>query len=689
MRKSISRQVRFLSAVALSLVLFLTCSLPVYAITNTRGNAIYGNATDNRCFYPRTIQLSNGEILCAFSRNYDDNGNVVPRSHYIYKSSDNGFTWTFLSEIDVADFGYSTNTQNGGIAIIQLPTQMGEYPAGTLLFASTDSSATSEDVIHLFRSTDNGQSWQEHSNVALRGQNDPSVKSNNVWEPELLVSMDGSKLICFYSDERQENYDQCISYEVSTDGGITWGNYTVVVGEETYSTGSRAGMPRIAKLKNNQYMMVYEVIGGNPSGGIHYRVSSDGLNWGEPDNIGNLIATDISVAKQCPSIGFVDDGTTYGRIFVKGMGDTCNTGKCFTSNDNGCTWEEWDSPLVAVRNESKRSGWSGCYLTIGNKLYEFNSCYNGSYNELLCGIGMVTDCSIIVSGESYVLRNRNSSLCLDDAGGSTEAGNQMIQWYKNNLTTQAWKVDLMSDNTFRLTCLYSNLVLDNRGSSEAAGNPIQQYTDTGADSQRWIFESTGLETYQIKNVHSGLYLDVSQSSTSTNAAIVQENKSQSSSQQWMLERFEENGPGNGIYYIAASDNPNFVVDVTGNFTDNGTNIELWSKNETSAQKFRYTYVGDGMYAITGLGSGKALDVEGANANPGTNVQLYTYNGTAAQLWKLHENENGTYNIISACGNNYLDRYCNILEDGTNIQVWTKNGEEAQNWILIPQQIVNH
>ncbi len=533
----------FLSLIlAVSIVFSLVFTTSVHAADVT-GTFIYGNTTDNRCFYERAVKLPNGDILCTFMRNFPPSDwSMDAKSFYFYKSSDNGKTWSFVSELNSSTNGGFPVGKQGMPGLFVLPQQLGAYPAGTILFATTDWS-TGPYAIHIWRSTNNGATWQLHSSLAARGTNDGVTKGNNVWEPEFAVSSDG-RLVCYYSDERQIGYDQCIVREISNDGGITWGNFALIVGKNDAPTGTkgwRPGMPRVTKLKNGSYFMAYENINCSssyPAGVVSFKISTDGINWGTASDMGTVVKTsDNQYAVQCPEIAFMDDGSTYGRLFIRGMNDTCATNKCLTSIDNGATWSTIDAPLTVNRKESVGSSWSGTFLSISNGiLLELNNFFNGSYNEIRCGTGLLNSYGMIVSGAQYKLTNQKSSLCLDDPAGSTTAGTQMIQWNDNGLATQRWKADYMGSGYFRLTCMFSNLVLDNYNGLATPGNKIIQWNDNGMDPQRWAITHTGNGYYKLTNKSGGLSLDVSGGSTEPNALIVQNVDSGSTSQRWKVEQ---------------------------------------------------------------------------------------------------------------------------------------------------------
>lgn len=524
-------------------LLFVVAAPHIFA-EGTTGTLIYGNSDDDRCFYERMVQLPNGDLLATWQREFplvtDWSG---MKSFYFYKSSDQGKTWTFLSELDPSDHPGLSRDKMGMPGLFVLPQQMGEYPAGTILFATSDWDINAEYCVHIWRSTDNGQTWTLHSNLAPRGEDTVSGTAS-VWEPEFIVSSDG-RLVCFYSDERQPGFDQCLAYEVSTDGGVTWDGYTIIAGEydEDWRRGIdpslwRPGMPRVLKLKDGTYFMAYENIAAGHNGIITCRTSSDGINWGPVTTVGTPVTAEGTAAYQCPEIAYIDNGSTYGRIFLRGMNDTCSSSQLFTSSDKGQTWQLIDAPLTSVRQESVGSGWSGTLVAASNKLIELNNCFNGSFNGIRCGSGTLYGDQLIVDGADYKVVNAASGLCLDDAGGSMDWGNEMILWESNGLETQSWNFANGPDG-YTLVCNFSGLALDNPNGSLTAGTRIVQWDKNYSTAQQWRLAPQGDGTFKIQNVASGLYLDTEGSSTQAHAYVVQNHESSSATQTWTLERIFE------------------------------------------------------------------------------------------------------------------------------------------------------
>ncbi len=111
------------------------------------------------------------------------------------------------------------------------------------------------------------------------------------------------------------------------------------------------------------------------------------------------------------------------------------------------------------------------------------------------------------------------------------------------------------------------------------------------------------------------------------------------------------------------------VDVAAAGTANGTAIQLYTCNGTSAQS--WTVGSDG----TVRALGKCLDVAAASSANGTKVQLYDCNATAAQQWT--PNADGTLRSLGKC----LDATGPSSADGTKLQIWDCGTGANQKWTL--------
>ncbi|MFF6776698.1 ricin-type beta-trefoil lectin domain protein [Streptomyces sp. NPDC012637] len=116
------------------------------------------------------------------------------------------------------------------------------------------------------------------------------------------------------------------------------------------------------------------------------------------------------------------------------------------------------------------------------------------------------------------------------------------------------------------------------------------------------------------------------------------------------------------------------LDVAGAATADGTPVQLYTCNGTTAQ--RWTLAADG--SVRALG--KCLDATAGGTADGTKVQLYTCNGTGAQRWSYDPT---THDVVNTAADKCLDVTGNSSADGTRAQIWTCTGGANQKWTHQP------
>ncbi|UYQ65366.1 ricin-type beta-trefoil lectin domain protein [Streptomyces peucetius] len=85
--------------------------------------------------------------------------------------------------------------------------------------------------------------------------------------------------------------------------------------------------------------------------------------------------------------------------------------------------------------------------------------------------------------------------------------------------------------------------------------------------------------------------------------------------------------------------------------------------------------------IVGVHSGKCVDVKGANTQDGTPIQLYSCNGTSAQAWKLYPD--GTLRALGKC----MDVQYAKTANGSLIGLNTCHCAANQQWEKLPDGLL--
>lgn len=232
-------------------------------------------------------------VICLEHQSASDNGTLLAtfehyikgmRSFPIYRSCDNGKTWTLWSKVEDTYLKVGNKYQP---QLYELPHQVGDFPAGTILLAGNaipENNATTE--LTLYKSSDGARTWEFVSSIEKGGRASTRNESP-IWEPYLYLDKDNN-LIVYYSDEKNKaiGYNQLLCHKVSTDGGKTWGE--MVLDVAIPDSIKRPGMPIVVKLPDERYLMIYEIVGirYNP---VYIRYSNDGRDFGNPQDLGTRI----------------------------------------------------------------------------------------------------------------------------------------------------------------------------------------------------------------------------------------------------------------------------------------------------------------------------------------------------------------------------------------------------------------
>lgn len=296
------------------------------------GSVVYAPSSSSEYLgYNRTIKLqnsgtANGELLSTFEH---ETGTGSYADYVIQQSDDNGASWSTISTLP------SGNVKALAPFLYEFPTQLGNYPAGTLMLLGDTRNANDLDAqIPEWTSTNHGASWSYVTTV----QGSAGGPGDGVWEP--FVMLDGSgNLAMFFSDERQNStYSQFIGEVLSNDGGQTWSAYAdgstrwgpgeIKVVASTFQA-DRPGMPTAVQMgPGGQYIMSYEMCGPQACS-VHTKTSSDGDNWGSsPSDLGTVAATSSGLSLQVsPVITWVAaQGANPATLYLTAHKDVSSSG---------------------------------------------------------------------------------------------------------------------------------------------------------------------------------------------------------------------------------------------------------------------------------------------------------------------------------------------------------------------------
>ncbi|MFC9330292.1 ricin-type beta-trefoil lectin domain protein [Kitasatospora sp. NPDC057015] len=126
----------------------------------------------------------------------------------------------------------------------------------------------------------------------------------------------------------------------------------------------------------------------------------------------------------------------------------------------------------------------------------------------------------------------------------------------------------------------------------------------------------------------------------------------------------------GTGALLSAVNSGKCVDVNANASADGTAVQLWDCNNTTAQS--WTRQPDG----TLRANGSCLDVNAAGTTDGTLVQLWTCNGGGNQQWTA---VNGT--LVNPASGKCLDDPGYATTNGVRLDLWTCDNGSNQHWAI--------
>jgi hypothetical protein len=138
---------------------------------------------------------------------------------------------------------------------------------------------------------------------------------------------------------------------------------------------------------------------------------------------------------------------------------------------------------------------------------------------------------------------------------------------------------------------------------------------------------TGWNTVAAK--HSGKCVDARAAATANGTAVQQFTCNSSTAQQWQFQPTSD-----GYVRINARNASTQVLDVSNVSAADGALIHLWAFGNGNNQQFRPVEEADGAYHLVNRNSGKCLDVPSASVADSVQLQQYTCNGSAAQSFRI-------------------------------------------------------
>lgn len=257
------------------------------------------------------------------------------------------------------------------------------------------------------------------------------------------------------------------------------------------------------------------------------------------------------------------------------------------------------------------------------------------------------------SGSGYsIVSAIDTSFALDIRNGSIYSGSNIQLYKSNNTAAQQWTFnkyvterercdsyasqnkDRMADGVYYIKNQNVGFALDVADGSLYGGANVQLYSLNKTNAQKWkiTHDSTGYVSFQ--NVGSGMYLTASGSGITAN--VYQQKQTNDYNQKWIV-MFDNN---QNLRIVSAL-NSTMVLDVKDGKIRRCSNIQLYTSNNTNAQKWVFEYINTNA-------TGGLMQIMGTSQTTVAQMVRY-YNSNASGYDTFKAKYNGKYNGVLAKG----------------------------------------
>ena len=257
------------------------------------------------------------------------------------------------------------------------------------------------------------------------------------------------------------------------------------------------------------------------------------------------------------------------------------------------------------------------------------------------------------SGSGYAIVSAiDTSFALDIRNGSVYSGSNIQLYKSNNTAAQQWTFnryvterercdsyasqnkDRMADGVYYIKNQNVGFALDVADGSLYGGANVQLYSLNKTNAQKWkiTHDSTGYVSFQ--NVGSGMYLTASGSGRTAN--VYQQKQTNNYNQKWIV-MFDNN---QNLRIVSAL-NSTMVLDVKDGKIRRCSNIQLYTSNNTNAQKWVFEYINTNA-------TGGLMQIMGTSQTTVAQMVRY-YNSNASGYDTFKAKYNGKYNGVLAKG----------------------------------------
>lgn len=257
--------------------------------------------------------------------------------------------------------------------------------------------------------------------------------------------------------------------------------------------------------------------------------------------------------------------------------------------------------------------------------------------------------------------NINSGKVIDLDGAITKNGRNIHQYASNGTRAQKWIVQQSGSGYSIVSAIDTSFALDIRNGFVYSGSNIQLYKSNNTAAQQWTFNKYATErercdsyasqnkgrmpdgVYYIKNQNVGYALDVADGSLYGGANVQLYSLNRTNAQKWKITHDSTGyvsfqNVGSGMYLTASG---------------SGRTANVYQQRQTNDYNQKWIVMFDNnqnLRIVSALNSTMVLDVKDGKIRRCSNIQLYTSNNSNAQKWVFeYINTNATGGLMQIMG----------------------------------------
>ncbi|MEU1501982.1 arabinofuranosidase catalytic domain-containing protein [Streptomyces sp. NPDC005732] len=360
------------------------------------------------------------------------------------------------------------------------------------------------------------------------------------------------------------------------------------------------------------------------------------------------------------------NNSTYVTAVLKNNGQTTYALKGGNSQSGGLTtW--WDGALPSRGGYRPMQQEGGIILGTGGD----NSNWNmGSFFEGVMVSGYPTDAaenavqanivSVGYAGRTDVPNGPQGTVtgpgnqCVDVAADDTGVSGTGVQLWN----CQSYAEDQHWTHHANGSLGTIGRCLDIIGNGTANGTQVELWDCNGVGGQKWVQRADG----SLFNPQSGRCLDSPNGATANGTRLRIWDCNGSAAQKFAVNGGAPvAGPGGTCVDVAGDDNGS-----------NSTAVQLWGCQSYAVDQHWFHSTDGRLHAL-----GRCLDIIGNGTTSGTQVELWDCNGAGGQVWQ----QQADGSLLNPQSGRCLDSPDGATANGTRLRIWDCNGAAAQKFAL--------